>query len=131
MLLFFTASRPVLGPTQPPIQWVLGVLSPGVRWLGHGADHSPLPSAEFKNDRNIPPFPHASSWRSAYLVKHRGFFTCTCIVPPPSVWCACFSQLYKEAPETITNCFCSIKHNCCLTFKVGNVNHYRFNTVDL
>jgi hypothetical protein len=25
------ASRPVLGPTQPPIQWVPGVLSPGVK----------------------------------------------------------------------------------------------------
>jgi hypothetical protein len=24
------ASRPALGPTQPPIQWVPGVLSPGV-----------------------------------------------------------------------------------------------------
>jgi hypothetical protein len=26
-----SASRPALGPTQPPIQWVLGVLSPGVK----------------------------------------------------------------------------------------------------
>jgi hypothetical protein len=25
-------------PTQPPIQWVLGALSPGVKWLGHKAD---------------------------------------------------------------------------------------------
>jgi hypothetical protein len=24
-------SRPALGPTQPPAQWVLGVLSPGVK----------------------------------------------------------------------------------------------------
>jgi hypothetical protein len=23
-------SRPALGPTQPPVQWVLGVLSPGL-----------------------------------------------------------------------------------------------------
>jgi hypothetical protein len=28
---FLSASRPTLGPTQPPIQWVPGVLSPGVK----------------------------------------------------------------------------------------------------
>ena len=30
----------VLGPTHPPIQWVLGVLFPGVKWLGHETDIS-------------------------------------------------------------------------------------------
>jgi hypothetical protein len=29
--LFSTSSRPVLGPTQPPFQWVLAALSPGVK----------------------------------------------------------------------------------------------------
>jgi hypothetical protein len=29
IFLFSTASRPILKPTQPPIQWVLGTLSPG------------------------------------------------------------------------------------------------------
>ena len=33
-------STPVLGPTQPPVQWVPG-LSPGVKWPGRGADHPP------------------------------------------------------------------------------------------
>jgi hypothetical protein len=37
-----------LGPTQPPIQWVLGALSLGVKRPGHEADHSPPSSAEFK-----------------------------------------------------------------------------------
>jgi hypothetical protein len=31
MFLFSTKSRPVLGPTQPPIQWVPGALSRGVK----------------------------------------------------------------------------------------------------
>jgi hypothetical protein len=31
ILLLAPAARPALGPTQPPIQWVQGVLSPGVK----------------------------------------------------------------------------------------------------
>jgi hypothetical protein len=38
--LFNTASRPALGPTQPPIQWVPGVLFLGVSRPGCEADHS-------------------------------------------------------------------------------------------
>jgi hypothetical protein len=41
-----TASRPPLGPTQPPIQWVPGPLSLGVNGLGREAVHSPLCSTE-------------------------------------------------------------------------------------
>jgi hypothetical protein len=44
-------SRPALRPTQPPVQWVPGVLSPGVKARpGRDADHSPLPSAEVVNE---------------------------------------------------------------------------------
>jgi hypothetical protein len=35
---FSTAYRLALGPTQPPVQWVPEVLSPGVKWLGCEAD---------------------------------------------------------------------------------------------
>jgi hypothetical protein len=52
-----------------------GVLSPQIKGLGHEADHSPPSSAEVKNDGAIPPFRHASSLRSAYLIKHIENFT--------------------------------------------------------
>jgi hypothetical protein len=45
-LFLTTVSRTALGPTQLPIQWVLGALSLGVERLGREADHSPLSSAE-------------------------------------------------------------------------------------
>jgi hypothetical protein len=38
----------MLGPTQPPIQWVPGAHSLGVKQPGHEADHSPPTSAEVK-----------------------------------------------------------------------------------
>jgi hypothetical protein len=46
--LFSTSFRPALGITQPPIQWVPGVISPGVKRRGHEANHSPPPRAEVK-----------------------------------------------------------------------------------
>jgi hypothetical protein len=44
---FSQSSRPALGPTQPPIQWVPG-LFPGVKRPGRGVDHTPSSSAEVK-----------------------------------------------------------------------------------
>jgi hypothetical protein len=41
-----TASRTALGLTQPPIQWVLGALSLGVKRPGRESDHLPPSSAE-------------------------------------------------------------------------------------
>jgi hypothetical protein len=46
--LLSTWSRPVLGSSQPPIQWVPGTLSPRVKRQGREADHSPPTSAEVK-----------------------------------------------------------------------------------
>jgi hypothetical protein len=48
IFLFTTASRTALGPTQPPIQWVAGALSLGVKRTGPEADHSPPSNAEIK-----------------------------------------------------------------------------------
>jgi hypothetical protein len=52
-------------PTQPPIQWVPGALSPGVKRQGREADHSLPSSAEVKNGGAISPLLHTSSWNSA------------------------------------------------------------------
>jgi hypothetical protein len=49
IFLFTPASRTALAPTQPPIQWVPGAFSLGVKRPGREADHSPPSSAEVKN----------------------------------------------------------------------------------
>jgi hypothetical protein len=43
---FATESRLALGPTQPPIQWLSGALSPWVKRSERETDHRPPPSAE-------------------------------------------------------------------------------------
>jgi hypothetical protein len=48
IFLFTTASRTALEPTQPPIQWVPGALSLGVKRPGREADHSSPSNAEVK-----------------------------------------------------------------------------------
>jgi hypothetical protein len=65
IFLFSTAYRPILGPTQPPIQWVRGALSHGVNRQGREADQLPPSSAEVKNDGAISPLSPMSSWNSA------------------------------------------------------------------
>jgi hypothetical protein len=58
---YSTASRPNLGLTQPPIQWVPRALSPGVKRLVLEADHSIPSCAKVIKDRVVPPFPRTSS----------------------------------------------------------------------
>jgi hypothetical protein len=60
-----SVSRPALGPTQPPVQWVPGVLSPGVKARpGRDADHSSLSSAEVVNEYELYFLsPQAPPWR--------------------------------------------------------------------
>jgi hypothetical protein len=46
-----SVSRPALGPTQPPVQWVPGGPVPGGKARpGRDADHSPPSSAEVENE---------------------------------------------------------------------------------
>jgi hypothetical protein len=48
-LEFSKTSRPALGSTQPPIEWVPEVVSTGVNWPGRVADLSLPASTEVKN----------------------------------------------------------------------------------
>jgi len=71
IILFDAVSGPALRPTQPPIQWVPGALSLGVKWQRREADHSPPSSAEVKHAWSYLHSPNAPSWRVAQL-KARG-----------------------------------------------------------
>jgi hypothetical protein len=42
VFLIFTSSRPVLGPTQPPIQWIPRALSSGVKHPGLDQEYMDL-----------------------------------------------------------------------------------------
>jgi hypothetical protein len=59
--LFSVTSRLALGPTQPPVQWVLEAVSPRVKQQGHEADHSSPSSAMVKNGGATPPLPHGTA----------------------------------------------------------------------
>jgi hypothetical protein len=48
IFIFTIVSRPALGTTQPPIQWVPEALSLGIKQLGYEADHSPSSSVAFR-----------------------------------------------------------------------------------
>jgi hypothetical protein len=50
MYLFFKASGPNKGPTQPPTQWVTADFLLAINRPGRDADHSPSFSAEVKNN---------------------------------------------------------------------------------
>jgi hypothetical protein len=68
IFLFTTASRPSLGPTQPPIQWIQWAISMMVKRQGREADHSPPFSAEVKECVELYlHFSNTPSWRGAQL----------------------------------------------------------------
>jgi hypothetical protein len=47
-VLMYMPEEDHANPTQPPIEWVPGTLSPGVKRQGREADHSTPASAEVK-----------------------------------------------------------------------------------
>jgi hypothetical protein len=52
IFLLITACTPTLESSQPPIQWIPGTLSTGVKRPGHEAAQSPASSVEVKNAWN-------------------------------------------------------------------------------
>jgi len=73
--LFAIASRPALGPIQSPIHWVMGPLSPGLKWPRREADHWPPSSAKAKNEWSYtftPPY----IFMAWYLIKQGMHFHC-------------------------------------------------------
>jgi hypothetical protein len=69
IFLFTPVSRSALRPTQPPIQWVSGALSLGVKRPSREAGHSPPSTAEIKNAWSYISAPNTPSWRDVQLKK--------------------------------------------------------------
>jgi hypothetical protein len=77
--LHSTSSRPTVGLNHPPIQCVLGALSPAVKRLRREAHHSLPYNAEVKKGGAILPLPHMSTRRRTQLyryIKSRTNFLC-------------------------------------------------------
>jgi hypothetical protein len=71
--VFSASSRSAVGPTQPPIKWVPGALSLGVKRPGREADHSAPTSAEVK--KTIYTFtPSRPSWPTAVAARSESTF---------------------------------------------------------
>jgi hypothetical protein len=68
---FLLAFSPTIGPTQPPIQWVQGAVSPGAKRQGSEGT-SPSSGTEF---RMVEPYLHfAMSLHGMMLIKLEGNF---------------------------------------------------------
>jgi hypothetical protein len=76
-LLFATASRSALVTAQPPIQWIMGALTTGVKRPRLETDHSQPSRAEIKYKGRFYSTLLMPVFKALYLVKHRDNFTFT------------------------------------------------------
>jgi hypothetical protein len=67
-------SRPVVGLTQPPIQWVTEALSLEEKWPGRESNHSPSSSADVKNPWSYTSTPQYTFMAWCLLKNHRDNF---------------------------------------------------------
>jgi hypothetical protein len=94
--LFATVSRPILGPTQPPVQGVLGALFLGVKLLGHEVYCSLPSSTKIKNvwcHTSTPPYIYMA-W---CIIKHKENFTFTLFLTS-LLWLWKFHILNRNIP---------------------------------
>jgi hypothetical protein len=86
--IFATASRPAVGPTQPPLQWVLWAITPGVELSQSKVDHYPPSSSKIKN-----------VWICIFTSPHYVFTT----------WC-----LVKQVVVFMAQCLVKHRDDCTL-----------------
>ena len=86
--LFYKTSRQAVGPSQPPIQFLLGSLSLGEKLPGHEGDHSPPSSVEVKNEWSYVATSHVclNAWHGANFTFYRFTEYMCCIVRTDSNW---------------------------------------------
>jgi hypothetical protein len=113
----FSAYYRVLGPTQPPIQWIPRTLSLEVRRPGHEADHTPTSSAEVKECVELYLLsPNTPSWRGAHLKRSTGTTLPLPVLPFVRNYNSDINSRRRAALLTFAFklyvCFASLKQEC-------------------
>jgi hypothetical protein len=130
IFLFSMKSRLALGPTQPPIRWILGTLSSGVKHLGHEADHLPPSSAQIKNGGAMLPLLHYV-FMAYCLISYRDNFTFTvCVYRLSGLWLVCepsgaFATL-QSASVSVLERTRELQNRCSWSWMLENfMNNYQ------
>jgi hypothetical protein len=95
------SSRLALESTKPPVQWVPGALSPGVKRTGREADHSPPTSDEVKKMwiyTSTPPY----AFMAQCLIKHRDKFTFILLLKNLIFVCYIFKKIQHKIHYNIS-----------------------------
>jgi hypothetical protein len=94
---------------QPPIQWLLGILSQGVKWPGCKVEHSLPSNTEVKNARSYYSTPSYASlvWcliqhtvNLTFLMLHTKGYTLWCsFLTPTAIWISCYGHIITLPPR--------------------------------